>query len=286
MAVGAEVTDWKIGERVVVNHHVPCERDDCFFCARQDFSQCPVYKQTGTTAGFVPAGGGFAEYVRVMDWCAERGMVRIPDGVSFEEASFVEPLNTCLKGLRTAGVRQGDTVLVIGQGPIGLLFTLLAKAAGATVATTDRFESRRALSRQLGADAALDPDTEDVPAALRLLSAGRGADAAIVAVPNTAVIAGAFAAVRPAGRVLLFAQTRLNDLLEIDAGAVCMQEKALLGSYSSDIRLQAEAAELIFSRRVDVRPLITHRFPLASIAEALALASHPQGGSLKVLVTP
>ncbi len=285
-AVGAEVTDWQVGDRVVVNHHVPCLRADCFFCAREAFSQCPVYKQTGTTAGFEPAGGGFAEYVRVMDWCAAGGMVKIPDGVSFEEASFVEPLNTCLKGLKTARVREGDTILVIGQGPIGLLFTLLAKAAGATVATTDRFVSRRDISRQLGADTALDPETEDVPDVLRQLSDGRGADLAIVAVPNTQVVVGAFAAVRPAGRVLLFAQTRLNDLLEVDAGAVCMQEKALLGSYSSDIMLQAEAAELLFSRRVDVRPLITHRFPLAAIADALDLASHPRDNSLKVLVTP
>ncbi|MCW3052743.1 MAG: Threonine dehydrogenase and related Zn-dependent dehydrogenase [Chthonomonadales bacterium] len=286
VAVGAERTDWQVGDRVVLNHHVPCLRADCFFCSRRAFAQCPVYKQTGTTAGFEPAGGGFAEYVQVMDWCAAGGMVRIPDGVSFEEASFVEPLNTCLKGIRTAGVREGDTVFVIGQGPIGLLFTLLAKAAGARVVTTDRFASRREISRQLGADASLDPDTDDVLPAIQALSEGRGADLAVVAVPNTSVVAGAFAAVRQAGSVLLFAQTRLNDLLTVDAGAICMQEKALLGSYSSDITLQDEAAELIFSRRVDVRPLITHRISLDSIAEALDLASHPRDNSLKVLVQP
>ena len=285
-AVGAEVTDWQVGARVVVNHHVPCLRPDCFFCTRRAFAQCPVYKQTGATAGFEPAGGGFAEYVRVMDWCAAGGMVRIPDAVSFEEASFVEPLNTCLKGIRTAGVREGDTVFVIGQGPIGLLFTLLAKAAGAQVVTTDRLMARREISKQLGADAALDPDTEEALAAVYALSEGRGADLAVVAVPHTAVVAGAFAAVRQAGSVLLFAQTRLNDPLEVDAGAICMQEKTLLGSYSSDITLQAEAAELIFSRRVDVRPLITHRFSLDAIAEAIDLASHPRDNSLKVLVMP
>lgn len=285
-AVGAEVTDWLVGARVVVNHHVPCLRPDCFFCTRRAFAQCPVYKQTGTTAGFEPAGGGFAEYVRVMDWCTAGGMVRIPDEVSFEEASFVEPLNTCLKGIRTAGVREGDTVFVIGQGPIGLLFTLLAKAAGARVVTTDRFAARREISRRLGADAALDPDREEALPAVYALSEGRGADLAVVAVPNTAVVAGAFAAVRQAGSVLLFAQTRLNDPLEVDAGTICMQEKTLLGSYSSDITLQAEAAELIFSRRVDVRPLITHRFSLDAIAEAIDLASHPRDNSLKVLVTP
>lgn len=285
-AIGGQVTDWRVGDRVVLNHHVPCLRPDCFFCARRAFAQCPVYKRTGTTAGFEPAGGGFAEYVRVMDWCAAGGMVRIPDAVGFEEASFVEPLNTCLKGIRTAGVRAGDTVFVIGQGPIGLLFTLLAKAAGARVVSTDRFASRREISRQLGADSSFHPDAEETLPAIQALSEGRGADLAVVAVPSTAVVAGAFAAVRQAGSVLLFAQTRLNDPLEVDAGAICMQEKTLLGSYSSDITLQEEAAELIFSRRVDVRPLITHRFSLNSIAAALDLASHPRDNSLKVLVTP
>src|SRR5579871_2033066 len=114
VAVGVEVTGWQVGDRVVINHHVPCLSSDCYFCLRHAFSQCPVYKKTGATAGFEPAGGGFAEYVRVLDWCAQGGMVRIPEDVSLEEASFVEPLNTCLKGIRMAQIQQGDTVLVIG----------------------------------------------------------------------------------------------------------------------------------------------------------------------------
>lgn len=285
-AVGSEVADWSVGERVVIVHHVPCLSPDCFFCRRRAFAQCPVYKKTGTTAGFEPAGGGFAEYARVLDWCVNGGMVRIPDDVTFEEASFVEPLNTVLKGVRMAGVQAGDTVFVIGQGPIGLLFTRLAHLAGARVAATDRLDYRLALARQLGADSALNPDTDDVSAAILALSEGRGADLAVVAVPNTRVVAQAFAAVRPAGKVLLFAQTRLDDPLEVDAGAVCMQEKALLGSYSSDITLQDEAADLIFSRRVDVRALISHRFGLDAIGQALDLAAHPRDHSLKILVTP
>ncbi|HZO90388.1 MAG TPA: zinc-dependent dehydrogenase [Chthonomonadaceae bacterium] len=285
-AVGAEVAGWAVGDRVVVNHHVPCLSPDCFFCRRRAFSQCPTYKQTGTTAGFEPSGGGFAEYVRVLDWCVNGGMVGIPDGVTFEEASFVEPLNTVLKGVERAGVQAGDTALVIGQGPIGLLFTQVARLKGARVVATDRLDYRLEISRRLGADAAINPDTEDVSAAIRMLSEGRGADLAVVAVPTTRVVAQAFAAVRPAGKVLLFAQTRLNDLLEVDAGAVCMQEKALLGSYSSDITLQPQAADLIFHRRVDVRALISHRFGLDAIAEAFDLAAHPRENSLKVVVMP
>ena len=284
VAVGAGVTAWRVGDRVAVNHHIPCLRADCFYCRRKTFAQCPVYKKTGATAGFEPAGGGFAEYVRVLAWCVD-GMVRIPDHVPLEEASLIEPLNTCLKGVRMAGVQDGDTVFIIGQGPIGMLFTQLCRIAGARTVVTDKFESRREVARAMGADIALDPD-EDIEAAVKTLSDGRGADVAIVAVPSTQVVGQAFAQIRPAGRVLLFAQTRMEDWMQVDAGAVCMQEKALIGSYSSDITLQDEAAELIFSRRVDVRPLITHRFPLAEIETAIDFASHPRENSLKILVTP
>jgi L-iditol 2-dehydrogenase len=286
VVTGSDVTKWRVGDRVALNHHVPCLSADCYFCRRGDYAQCPTYKRTGTTAGFEPAGGGFAEYVRVMDWCLNGGTIRVPEHVSFEEATFIEPLNTCLKAIRMAPVREGDTVLVIGQGPIGLLFTRLAVLAGTRVLATDFIEARLELARQFGATVADSPERIDIPAVARDLSEGRGADLAIVAVPDVRAVAGAFQAVRPAGKVLLFAQTRLNDPVTVDAGAVCMQEKALIGSYSSDIRLMQECADLIFSRQVDVRPLITHRFPLSEIAQAIDVASHPRDGSLKVLVTP
>lgn len=285
-AVGSGMTQWQVGQRVVVNHHVPCLREDCYYCRRRTFAQCPLYKKTGATAGFEPAGGGFAEYVRVLDWCAAGGIVGIPDGVSDAEASFVEPLNTCLKGMRNAAVQEGDTILIIGQGPIGLLFTQLAKLAGARVVATDRYDYRLEMARKLGADIVLNPNNADVRNAIQNLSAGRGADAAIIAVANTQVVAPAFDLLRPGGRALLFAQTRLDDPLEIDAGAICLQEKTLLGSYSSDITLQDEAADLIFSRRINVRDLISHTFPLEEIATAIEYASHPRENSLKIMVAP
>lgn len=284
--VGVGVTEWKVGERVLVNHHVPCLRQDCFFCQRRVFAQCPIYKKTGTTAGFEPAGGGFAEYVRVMDWCVEGGMVRIPESSTFEEASFVEPLNTCMKGIETAGVQEGDTVFIIGQGPIGLLFTQLARLAGAKVVTTDRVPFRRELSLQLGASFALSPEDPALSETVLSLSQGRGADLAIVAVATTAVVPQAFSVIRPAGKVLLFAQTRMEDWMQVDAGAICMQEKSLVGSYSSDILLQDRSAELIFSGKVQVAPLISHRLPLEAISEAIDLASHPREKSLKIMVMP
>jgi L-iditol 2-dehydrogenase len=281
-AVAPGETEWQPGDRVVVQHHVPC--GDCFYCQRRLYASCPVYKQTGLTAGFEPAGGGFAEYVRVLPF-ARRGIVRIPDEVSFEEASFLEPLNTVLKGVRTVQAEAGETALVIGQGPIGLLFTQALRARGVQVIGTDLFPTRRAMAERFGA-IAVDPTEADVAALCREQTEGRGADLAVVAVASTAVIPEALAAVRPAGRVLLFAQTRLGEPMTVDAGQVCMQEKALLGSYSADLDLQPLAAELLFSRQVQVAPLISHRFSLDRIDEALRVASNPGPDSLKVVVQP
>ena len=136
-------------------HHIPCGA--CFYCERRLFSQCAAYKKVGLTAGFEPNGGGFAEYVRAMPWIVERGMVGIPDEVSFEEATFVEPVNTCLKAVEKARIAAGETVVVIGQGPIGLLLMMLARLGRRTVLTTDPMPERRAVSERLGAAAAFDP---------------------------------------------------------------------------------------------------------------------------------
>ena len=162
----------------------------------------------------------------------------------------------------------------------------MAKLQGAQTIVTDRYADRLLVAGRLRADRALDPEAADVAAAVQELSAGRGADLVIVAVPNTAVVRQAFDVLRPAGKILLFAQTRLNDSLEVDAGAICMQEKQLIGSYSSDIDLQDQCAELIFSRKVNVRDLITHRLPLVEIGAAIDYASHPRNGSLKIMVQP
>ena len=280
--VAAGETEWKVGERVVIQHHVPC--GDCFYCRRKLYASCPVYKRTGLTAGFEPAGGGFSEFVRVLPF-ARRGIVRIPDHVSFETASFVEPLNTVLKGVQTARVEAGETALVIGQGPIGLLFTQALLARGLQVIATDLFEARRCIAARFGATA-VDPRVTDMPALCRERTEGRGADLAIIAVASTAVISGALAAVRPAGRVLLFAQTRLGEETPVDVGQVCMLEKALLGSYSSDLDLQPLAADLLFTGQIQIEPLITHRFPLEQITDALKVASNPGPASLKVVVQP
>src|SRR5262245_16593654 len=194
-AVGAGVTRFKRGDRVVAFHHIPCGA--CFYCQRKTYAQCPVYKKVGITAGFEPAGGGFAQYVRVMDWIVEQGVERIPDGISFERATLVEPLNTCLKAVVQCDPQPDDFVVVLGQGPIGLMFTMLVRRTGARVGATDTIADRRDLAGRCGAEFVWDPVSTDVPAVVKQLTEGRGADLVFVAASAPGIVDQAIACSRP-----------------------------------------------------------------------------------------
>ncbi|HUX09195.1 MAG TPA: alcohol dehydrogenase catalytic domain-containing protein [Terriglobia bacterium] len=284
-AVGEGVHNWRPGDRVVAFHHIPC--GGCFYCEQKLFSQCPNYKKVGVTSGFRPSGGGFAEYVRVMDWIAERGMVAIPPGVSFEEAIFVEPVNTCLKAIYKARIQPQETVLVIGQGPIGMLLLLLARLhGGARVLSTDPMPARREKSLELGAEESFDPAAGDLVEELRGLTSGRGADVVLVAAPQRELLEQALALARPGGRILLFAYNDPLLRVEFPAATVGIDEKEILGSYSSSFDLQDESARLVFERVLPVRDLISHRFPLSQVEQALNLAAHPSEESLKIILVP
>jgi L-iditol 2-dehydrogenase len=281
---GAGVTKFQNGDRVAVHHHIPC--GTCFFCRKKIYSQCEFYRRTGTTAGFEPAGGGFAEYVRVMDWIVEEGTVKIPDQVSFEEASFLEPLNTCLRALETACLEPDELVVIFGQGPVGLLMMQAALCGKATVIGLDFLERRLEISRNLGTPHALNPKKDDVPAVIGKLTEGRGADLAIVATADSQAVGAAMNLIRRGGRVLLFAQTVPGEHIPVDASLICMEEKRLIGSYSASVDLQPVAADLIFTRKVKVAELISHRLPLDLLSEGIRMASHPSEDSLKVVIQP
>ncbi len=282
-AVGEGVRQFRPGDRVMVFHHIPCRK--CFYCQHRTFAQCETYKKVGCTAGFEASGGGFAEYVRVMDWIVQQGTVRIPDGVSFEQACFVEPVNTCLKGIDSLEIEPGETVLSIGQGPIGIILSTLAKRAGASVITSDLYPQRLTISRTFGLQNGIDASRRDTVEAVREQTAGRGADVAILAVGGNSLIRTAMDAVRPGGRVLLFAQTVRGEAT-IDPAAVCVDEKTLLGSYSASVELQEDSVQFVMSREMDLERLISHRFPLSRAVEALELAAHPQPDSMKIVIQP
>jgi L-iditol 2-dehydrogenase len=282
--VGEGVPNFEPGDRVVAFHHIPCR--ECFYCAHKLYAQCPRYKQVGITAGFQPAGGGFAQYVRVMDWIVRDGVELIPDGVSFEAATFVEPVNTCLKAVVEANPRPGDAVLIQGQGPIGLIFTMLVKRTGATVVATDTIPQRLALARRFGASLALDPRETGVAAAVKSLTAGRGADHVIVAVSAPGIVDEAIRSSRPGAKILLFAQTSDTERVELSGADICKLERTLYGVYSASVDLQAESARLVFSGELPVEELISHRLPLAAIERGIHLALNPDGKSLKIVVQP
>jgi L-iditol 2-dehydrogenase len=280
-AVGEGVSQFTRGDRVVVFHHIPC--GDCFYCLHKTFAQCETYKKVGCTAGFEPSGGGFAEYVRVMDWIVNHGTVRIPDEVSFEQACFVEPVNTCMKGIETLQLLPGESVLVIGQGPIGIILSTLAKRAGARVITSDLYPQRLTMAKTYGLMNGIDASGADTVTTVREQTEGRGADAAIVAVGGNSLIRTAMDAVRPGGRVLLFAQTVRGEAT-IDPAAICVDEKTLMGSYSASVELQEESVRFVMSQEMDLAGLISHRFSLSNSAEALQLAAHPRPDSMKIVI--
>ena len=304
-AIRTPHSEFRLGDRVALHHHVPC--GDCHFCRHASFAQCETYKRTGITAGFEPAGGGYAEYVRVMPFVLP-GVVKIPAKNSFAEGAMLEPVNTILKAVRRLNLLPGDAVLVAGQGPIGLMFTRILQLQGIRVLATDLLESRLKLARKFGAkwtfnvghasakDASASPMRAGRTPALHSTSF----DAAIIAVPSDDAVLQALQLVRGGGQVLLFAHTKRNKLgignrksenfplsvsaFSLDLASICLDEKDLIGSYSSDFTLQAEVARLVFSRRLDVRGLISHYFPLEQTPAAIVLASRPSPDSLKILI--
>jgi L-iditol 2-dehydrogenase len=286
-AVGAGVSSFAVGERVMAFHHIPC--GSCFYCRKQTFAQCETYKKVGTTAGFAAAGGGFAEYIRVMDWIvATGGVVRIPDDIPFEQAAFIEPVNTCYKAIRLLNLEADDTVLVVGQGSIGVILAALAHRTGATVLTSDLYPERHAIAAQFGLTHPIDA-RGDVVGAAKAATEGRGADVVLVAVGADALIAMAMDAVRPGGRVMLFASTQ-HGTAPFDPAAVCMDEKTLMGSYSASVAIQQVGIDLVFSGyrdgTLDLTKLISHRFSLDECAEAIHLASNPKPDSMKIVMKP
>jgi L-iditol 2-dehydrogenase len=224
-----------------------------------------------------------------MDWIvASGGLVKIPDDIPFEQAVFIEPVNTCFKAIRLLNLEPDDTALVIGQGSIGILLAALARRTGATVLTSDLYAERHRIAAGYGLDRPIDA-RDDVAAAAREATEGRGADVALVAVGADSLIGLAMEAVRPGGRVMLFASTQ-HGTTGFDPAAVCMDEKTLMGSYSASVAIQKEGVQLIFDGyrdgSLDLTRLISHRVRLEEAVAGIDLASHPQSNSMKIVIQP
>jgi len=280
-ALGAGVSRFKEGDRVVAHHHIPCL--GCFYCERRLYAQCATYKVNGTSAGFEPAGGGFAEFLKAAPHIVERGLIPIPQGVSSEVACLIEPVNTCLKAVDRAGIQAGETVFVVGQGPIGSMLMQLALVRGARVLASDLSAVRLELARRLGAivrDAA-DPGLQ---AWIREETSGRGADVSLLAATGQAAFDAAVEATRPGGRIVPFSATSRGETCVVDLGQLAAAEKQVVSVYSASVDVQAEAAELVFSERVRLAELLTDRFPISEVNRALELFRRPQAATLKIII--
>ncbi|MCT7961909.1 zinc-dependent dehydrogenase [Laspinema sp. D1] len=284
-AVGEAVTGWQVGQRVVVMHHIPCMH--CTYCLNENFSMCEVYKNITTTAGFAPSGGGFAEYVKVPGHIVRNGgLIPIPDSVTFEQASFVEPTNCCLKAVKKARVEPGQTVLITGAGPIGLMFVMLVKYFGARAIATDLLPSRLEKALELGAEAAFDARNPDLANQVKERTGGMGVDTSILAVPSDRAFFQALDCTRKGGKILFFAEFPDEVEIPINPNILYRREIDLMGSYSSSYRVQGLATDIVFNKRIDVDKLVSDKYPLQELAAAVERAVQPTPETYKILLYP
>jgi L-iditol 2-dehydrogenase len=276
-AVGDGVGDFRVGDRVYSSHHVPCGK--CRYCLAGHQSVCELLRATH----FDP--GGFAEYIRVPKINVELGTMRIPDSMTFDEGSFIEPLGCVVRAQRFARLASGQTVLVIGSGISGLLHIQLARARGAArIIATDISEFRLKAAKQFGADATIH-GSADVPQELRKLNENRPADLVIVTTGAMAAMQQAVKSVDRGGTLLFFAPTAAGVDVPIPLFEFWRDEISIVTSYAGSGADLVESMELIRARQVRVADMVTHRLPLAEAGLGFQLTASGQD-SIKVIVDP
>lgn len=276
--LGEGVKNFALGDRVFVHHHVPCFV--CHYCLRGNYSSCRTFGETGIHPG------GFAEYIRVPAINVERDVLHLPEGLGFEEATLIEPTACAIRGMNRAGLNRGDTVLIVGAGVSGLLFTQLSRLWGAgLVIASDLVEYRLQAARELGADFAINPRTEDSEAKLRELNDGRGADLVVVTVGSVSVMEDGLGLVGKGGTVLLYAPLAPGATLPVRVHDLLFSEITLVSTYSCGPNETRTALEFIRRGRVRTSGLVTHRFGLEQVGEAIRLAAQADE-SLKIVIVP
>jgi len=275
--IGDKVSNFKVGDRVIATHHVPC--NTCYHCLRQNHSSCQTLRSTS----FDP--GGFSEYIRIPAINVDRGVLKLPDEVTYEEASFVEPLGCVVRGQRLAGLRMTDSVLVMGSGMTGLLHIQLAKAQGAgQIIATDVNDYKLGVAKDFGADYAIHAD-HDIASHIKEVNEGRLADFVVVCTGAKSAIEQAFDLVEPGGTILFFAPSGPDTNVEIPFNDFWWSGVKMLSSYAASPSDLAIALELIGSKRVNVRDMVTHRLPLSETGEGFRMVEEG-GDSIKIIVEP
>jgi L-iditol 2-dehydrogenase len=276
-AIGEGVRQFLPEQRVFFHHHVPCMV--CHFCQRGSFSQCATFRATRLYPG------GLAEYIRVPAPNVERDVLRLPDEISFEAATLIEPLACCLRGIDRAAIQTGDCVCVLGAGSNGIMLAQLAQQRGAArVIIVDPIPYRLQRALEAGIDIALDPTSQSPLESIQAINHGRRPDIVIVTPSKVSVIEQGIELVGPGGTLLLFAPPAPEELLSLSPNRFFFQEITLRTSYSAGPYETRQALELLHCRRILPETLITHRFALDDAAQAFKLVANP-GNALKVVIS-
>lgn len=275
--VGKNVNQYKVGDRVFVSHHVPC--NECRYCHAGFHTVCDTLKSTN----FDP--GGFAQFIRVPEINVRFGTFILPDEVSFDEGTFIEPLGCVIRGQRFADVKKGHTVLVIGSGISGLLHVQLAKAKGAAkMIATDIDEYRLDAAKRFGADVVINAK-DNVPTIVKEANDGRLADVVIVCTAALEAFDQAFKSVDRAGILLLFAPTAPETRVPLPLFDIYFKGVKIVFSYAAVTQDIEEAINLLKNKEINVNDMITHRFGLSNIQKGFDLVAKANK-SIKVIIEP
>lgn len=273
---GKNVKDFSVGDRVFAHHHVADLT--CYYCKHGDYTLCPQFAQTHLEPG------GFAEYFKVPALNLRVDTLKLPDSLSFEEATLIEPVGCCIRAQNKVGIQKGDVVAVVGAGPSGIIHAMLAKIAGASrVIVTDLVDYRLKMAEQLGADLAINSQKENVHEKVRSATENRGADIVIVTAPNAKAVEDSVQMVRRGGRILLFAPTQPDQYARLSPHRLFFSEITVVPSYSVSHIETRQALQLISSGTLKAKELISHRFPLSQTQEAFQTAAKGKE-CLKIMV--
>ena len=276
--IGATVEGFSKGDRVFATHHVPC--DECHACKSGHETACTTFQ---TVNNFTP--GGFAEYLKISGRSIETGTFKLPDDVSWDQGTFVEPVGTVVRGLRAAGLKPGQSILVVGSGLAGLLWVKLAKAFGAgTIMATDVSDYRLQKAEEFGAHQVAHAG-EDIPRWVQKVNEGRLADIVVICAGSLPAAETALKSVERGGTVLFFAVPHPGDEVSMDFTPFWRNDITIKTCYGAAPEDNREALELLRSGRVGIVDMITHRFGLEEINEGFATAARPDD-CLKVIIEP
>jgi L-iditol 2-dehydrogenase len=278
VAVGKSVKGFARGDRVFIHHHVACY--SCHYCRHGDHTMCPSYQ----TSNISPCG--LAERFLVPEWNVSRGgLIKLPDSVSYDEASLVEPLACCIRAWNKCNFQKGDDVAVIGAGPAGLMHVLLAQAYGAKkIFMIDINDFRLNFAKKYGVEEFNSISDQDIPGRIKQATEGRGVDVCVVATGSIKALLQSFDLARKGGNIMLFGVPPKGSQMSYDVSKLYSSEHSIIPSYAASEIETNEALKLIAEKQVDMASLITHRFDIAKAADAVKCA-HEAKDAMKVIVT-